>query len=60
MTVPMMALTATASLKVRNDINNSLKLRNPLKLYGGFDRPNIRYEARQRADLRPLALVALR
>lgn len=40
---PVIALTATATPDVRQDINNSLKLREPFNLVTGFDRPNITY-----------------
>lgn len=36
--VPFMALTATATKAVRNDILNNLALRNPIITLTGFDR----------------------
>ncbi len=41
---PMMALTATADEKVRQDIVTNLRFNNPLELVSSFDRSNIRYE----------------
>ncbi|XP_067649195.1 bifunctional 3'-5' exonuclease/ATP-dependent helicase WRN-like [Haliotis asinina] len=39
--VPVMALTATATVDVRRDICRSLKLKNPVVTCTGFDRPNL-------------------
>ncbi|GJQ85483.1 hypothetical protein Trydic_g23073 [Trypoxylus dichotomus] len=39
--VPILAVTATATPKVRNDIISSLQMRNPQIIYSGFDRPNL-------------------
>src|SRR5450759_5330438 len=44
--VPMLALTATATERVREDILTQLKLRDPLVHVASFDRPNIYYEVR--------------
>ena len=41
----VVALTATASPPVREDIANRLRLRDPLVVIGGLDRPNIFLEA---------------
>ena len=38
------AFTATATQKVKNDIENSLKLRSPFRITTGFDRPNLKFE----------------
>jgi ATP-dependent DNA helicase RecQ len=42
--VPIMALTATASTRVQDDICQQLRLRNPQRLVSTFNRPNISYE----------------
>src|ERR1700747_3329579 len=41
--VPMMALTATATERVRTDIVKQLKLREPRCYVASFDRPNLTY-----------------
>src|SRR5204863_5436452 len=41
--VPMMALTATATERVRNDIVQQLKLQVPACYVASFDRPNLTY-----------------
>jgi ATP-dependent DNA helicase RecQ len=41
--VPMMALTATATARVRTDIITQLKLRAPACYVASFDRPNLTY-----------------
>ncbi|PON69537.1 DNA helicase, ATP-dependent [Parasponia andersonii] len=41
--VPFIALTATATEKVRNDIINSLKMKDPYVSIGSFDRQNLYY-----------------
>lgn len=40
---PIIALTATATEEVREDIITQLRLRSPKRYVGGFDRANIRY-----------------
>lgn len=40
---PIIALTATATQRVRDDIAQSLQLRNPRFHVGSFNRPNLRY-----------------
>ena len=56
------AYTATATPAVRRDILQNLRLRNPLLMVTGFDRPNLRFEVRtpdsKRGEL--LTLLALR
>lgn len=41
---PVLALTATASPPVREEIVAQLRMRDPVLVVGGFDRPNIRLE----------------
>ena len=45
-----MALTATATSIVRNDICKSLRLRDPVMTCTGFDRPNLFLEVRQKSQ----------
>lgn len=57
--VPILAVTATATEQVRQDICLSLKLRNAAVLCTGFDRPNLEFIVRQRgpsawSDLGPI------
>ena len=40
-----MALTATATAQVRADIARRLGLREPVETVGGFDRPNLTFDA---------------
>jgi ATP-dependent DNA helicase RecQ len=44
--VPMMALTATATERVRQDILQQLNLQNPYVHLASFNRPNLYYEVR--------------
>ncbi|MBN1359199.1 MAG: DNA helicase RecQ [Sedimentisphaerales bacterium] len=48
--VPVGAYTATATEKVRSDIGEQLGLREPEMIVGSFDRPNLIYKVRPRAD----------
>jgi ATP-dependent DNA helicase RecQ len=45
-----LALTATATERVRADIERNLALRDPERVVAGFDRPNIRLEVAPKAD----------
>ena len=47
---PVMALTATADERVRQDIVDLLGLREPEVVQTGFDRPNLRYRVRWVAE----------
>jgi ATP-dependent DNA helicase RecQ len=47
---PLLALTATAAPPVRREIAERLGMRRPRVLGAGFDRPNIRLEARRFLD----------
>ena len=46
--VPMMALTATATERVRDDILTQLRLHDPHIHIASFDRPNLYYEVRSK------------
>lgn len=46
----IMALTATATQRVRDDILKQLKLDNPKIFIAGFDRPNLRFAVKHSAD----------
>ncbi len=41
--IPIMALTATATARVRQDIAHHLNLRDPAQFVASFDRPNLSY-----------------
>lgn len=56
--MPILAVTATATQHVRDDIIYSLRLKNPQKISMGFDRPNIHFSFRNKTknvwdDLKP-------
>lgn len=44
--IPFMALTATATPRVAQDITTQLNLKNPAIYRGGFERPNLFYQVR--------------
>ncbi|MEO6912384.1 MAG: DNA helicase RecQ, partial [Candidatus Baltobacteraceae bacterium] len=48
--VPMLALTATATDRVRQDIERFLQLRNPHYFVSSFNRPNLRYSVFDKRD----------
>lgn len=48
--VPMLALTATATLRVRGDIVRFLGLRSPQRFVASFNRPNLRYAVFEKRD----------
>lgn len=48
--VPLMALTATADERTRLEIEQQLRLHQPVRLTSSFDRPNIRYHVSVRED----------
>ncbi len=58
--VPILALTATATEKVRNDICNILKLENPYHITGGFDRPNLYIHVKEKTNIADDLLELLR
>ncbi|MEM9381290.1 MAG: DNA helicase RecQ [Planctomycetota bacterium] len=49
--VPIIALTATATPRVREDIEVELGLVDPVRVVGDFDRPNLTYRVLPRLDL---------
>jgi len=53
------AFTATATERVRRDIVSELRLRDPLQLVGGFDRPNLTYRVLRRGNLQRQLLDVL-
>lgn len=60
---PVLALTATADPRVREDIVDLLGMRDPMLITTGFDRPNLAYavkEANGEHDRLPLVLEILR
>ena len=59
-TVPRMALTATATQQVQDDICQQLGLRNPLRLIGHVDRPNLLYRAVPRHDMAGQVLAIIK
>jgi len=44
---PVLALTATATLRVRDEIAARLRLHDPFRVLGTFDRPNLSWEVRE-------------
>ena len=56
---PVMALTATATPRVREDILSVLSLDRPLRVVGSFDRPNLSWYV-ERADRHPAKMSAIR
>jgi len=56
---PRMALTATATPLMREDIAERLELNSPELFVSGFDRPNIRYMVQTKTDPRRQLLVFL-
>ena len=57
---PVVALTATATPAVQNDIITQLHLRRPRRVIGSFYRKNLRYEVRQKKDTKGAILSYLR
>src|ERR687883_538414 len=60
---PVLALTATATPRVRQDILQSLRMREPKVVVSTFNRPNLTYRvlsAREKKDKLPLILSVLR
>ncbi len=57
--MPVMALTATATGRVREDILEQLGLRSPLQHVASFNRPNLSYEVREKHKGSYLELVQI-
>jgi ATP-dependent DNA helicase RecQ len=56
---PIIALTATADPRVRDDIVDRLRLRDPVVHVAGFDRPNLRFDVvRVRSQKEKAELIA--
>ncbi|XP_055913738.1 bifunctional 3'-5' exonuclease/ATP-dependent helicase WRN-like [Eupeodes corollae] len=49
--VPILAMTATATNKVRDDIIQNLRLKNPQIISTGFDRPNLEFIVQPKTDV---------
>jgi len=54
---PVLALTATATPRVRQDVEASLALRDPLRVVRSFDRPNLAWAVRRGGNLRSRCLA---
>ena len=54
-----MALTATATSDVRDEIIQQLQLSRPKRFVAGFDRPNIRYQVQAKVDAKRQLLAFL-
>ncbi len=48
--VPVIAVTATATGRVRDDIERFLQLRSPVRFVGSFNRPNLQYRVYEKSD----------
>jgi len=57
---PVLALTATATPRVRRDVEESLALRDPLRVVRSFDRPNLAWAVRRSGGLRSRCLAVHR
>jgi ATP-dependent DNA helicase RecQ len=56
---PVLALTATATPRVREEIVGSLRLEDPVRVVGSFDRPNLSWHLlRVRSDVERAELLA--
>lgn len=57
--VPMLALTATATARVRQDIVEQLRLRQPRIFVSSFNRPNLTYAVRPKRNAFPVLIDLL-
>ena len=57
--VPFQAFTATATPRVRDDIQHQLRLHEPVLLVGTFDRPELTYRVLPRQDLEAQVAAAI-
>jgi ATP-dependent DNA helicase RecQ len=48
--IPVIAVTATATDRVREDIERFLQLRSPRRFVGSFNRPNLRYRVFEKSE----------
>lgn len=55
----MMALTATATSRVKKDILTNLKMSNSLVLEQSFNRPNLFYEVRRKTSVKKVLALLL-
>lgn len=53
--VPIIALTATATIPVKHDIVQILKLKNVVYFQQSFNRANLNYEIRDKTKIKSLA-----
>ena len=58
--IPMMALTATATERVRADIVSQLRLQEPAKFIASFNRPNLQYRVTPRRSVLRQVLGVIR
>jgi len=59
--VPLLAVTATATAQVRDDVERFLRLRSPRRFVASFDRPNLCYSVFEKRDaLKQLLAFAMK
>lgn len=57
--IPIAAFTATATQDVAEDISKQLVQKNPVTVFGGFDRPNIKITIHDRTDMKKQLLECI-
>jgi len=57
---PIAAFTATATLKVQEDIARRLRLRNPLNIRASFNRPNLYYQVSSKTNYKEQIVAYIR